>query len=368
MMQVLSDGVVYRNPAPHLRSVHAWHPSLVSYGPDHWISSFDLAEASEAHNYRTYLSESRDDGKTWTQPRPLIDESVHLGSLSLRVSRFEDGSLHGFGGLMDVRPTMQGILNPQTFGYTPMQLGATSSSDGGLTWTQPLSLDLPLTGCAFETCHSLLQLRDGRVLAPTCTWRTWTGDEPHGMQAVAFESLDQGQSWSGVLRVRDDWADGITNWEQSLVELGDGTLLGVTWRYQVDTGATFPTEFVAARDGRTFLHSGLTGFLAQTVKLVALPDDSVVAVYRRHDRPGLWADHARITWTSTGMQWETIARLLVWDGAASGMTGASGHAEQLSALRFGYPSPVVRDDGDIEVLYWRRVEEINEIANVRLRV
>jgi hypothetical protein len=368
MLRVSETKLIYRNPFPQIRAVHAWHPSLVHLGGDQWFCGFDLAEAPEAHDYRTHWSVSADDGRTWSEPRPLVPTALHEGATSIRVSRVSNDRLVGFGALIGVREPNQGLLNPVNFGYAPMRLATTVSLDGGRSWEPPRPMALPLNGTEFETCHPVVELADGRWLAPTCTWRTWDGAAPYGMKAIAFVSHDGGASWPAYVDIRDDWQDGLTNWEQSLIQLRSGVLLALTWRYQVDGGATAPTEFVYSTDGTTFLRGGPTGFLGQTSKMVRLADDTVVALYRRHDVPGLWAIRARVDLGPTGPRWEELDSALVWDGASSGMDAATSRTEQLSALRFGYPSPVLRPDGDIEVAYWRRADDVNEVCCVHLSV
>jgi sialidase-1 len=367
-MRTVSETTIFRNPFPQIRALDAWHPSLVHLDGDRWFCGFDLAQAAEAHDYRTHGSVSADDGRTWSEPKPLVPAAHHRGSVSMRVSRLRDGRLVGFGSLVDVRAPNQGLLNPLTFGYAPMRLATTFSADGGQTWEPPHPLALPMSGTEFETCHPIVELADGRLLAPTCTWRTWDGAAPYGMKAIAFVSPDGGASWPEYVDIRDDWADGLTNWEQSLVQLSSGALVALTWRYQIDGGLTAPTEFVYSTDGKTFLPGGPTGFLGQTSKMVRLPDDTLLVLYRRHDAPGLWASHARIDLTSARPRWEQLASMPIWDGASSGMAGPASRTTQLSALKFGYPSPVLRPDGDIEVAYWRRVDDTNEIVRIRLTI
>ncbi len=42
MIECCATGLVYRNPKPHLRSVHAWRPSVVLLGAEELLVSFDL--------------------------------------------------------------------------------------------------------------------------------------------------------------------------------------------------------------------------------------------------------------------------------------------------------------------------------------
>lgn len=369
MIEDLGSGVIYRNPTPHLTSRHAWHPSLVHLGGQEWFCSFDIAEAPESHDYTTYASRSTDDGRTWSAPERLIAANDHDGSASIRVTRLRDGRLMGFGALHTKRAPLQGMLNPDNFGYTPMNLGLIESADAGATWSTPRLLPHMLAGADFETCSAMVESADGRLFAPTATWRSWDGSEPHGMKAVLLVSHDGGSTWPDTIVVRDNWDEHITNWEQSVVQLAGGDLVAVTWQYGLDSGEVSPSSYVHAADGEHFDDEGLTGFLGETTKMVVLGDESLLALYRRRDQPGLWATHARFDPTGErGARWTSLESTSVWSGATSGMDPGDNGTQQLSGLRFGYPSPVLRPDGDVQVAYWRRTDEINEIVWQRLRM
>src|SRR5438874_6177870 len=99
MIQCVESGVVYRNPTPHLKSIHAWHPSLVRLDDGTLLAGFDLGEAIESLDYRTYTARSRDGGRTWDAPRPLFDEPVKRRSThSVRLGHVRDGEVVAFGG------------------------------------------------------------------------------------------------------------------------------------------------------------------------------------------------------------------------------------------------------------------------------
>src|SRR6476646_5874310 len=62
-----SSGVIYRNPKPYLRAIHAWHPTLISLGGERLLATFDLGQAVESLDYATYSSCSDDGGVSWSQ-------------------------------------------------------------------------------------------------------------------------------------------------------------------------------------------------------------------------------------------------------------------------------------------------------------
>lgn len=365
MLTCLDSGLVYRNPAPHLRAVHAWHPSLVRLDDGELIATFDLGEAVEALNYRTYLARSRDEGKTWSSPiRVLEDKHPRRATHSIRVSRTADGTLLGFGGRHFRDDPNEGLVRRDSLGYVPMELFLITSRDRGQTWSEPRTIEPSLVGPAFEMCHSIVELPDGRWLAPTSTWRGWNGEEPNGMQCVALVSHDRGQTWPEHLPVMDGHLEKLIYWEVSLGRLQDGRLLAVCWVFDEKSGKSKPNEFALSDDGLVFSPPQPTGTRGQTAKFLVLRDGRVLCLYRREDKPGLWAELARIE----GNQWVRIAEQVVWQGAGAGMSGRAGAGDELSALKFGYPSLIQLPDGDVLAVFWCVEDCIHNIRWQRIRV
>lgn len=362
MIAVEESGLVYRNPRPELRAVHAWHPSLVHLGGERWLCSFDLGAGAESLDYATYLTGSDDGGRTWAPPRRLMEERLTRPTThSLRVSRSGDGTLLAFGGRFFRDDPERGLVNTPGLGYTEMELVLLRSADGGRTWSPPQVVRPPLEGPCFETCHGVIELAGGTWLAPTSTWMDWDGRAPNGMKAVALRSSDQGRTWPSWIDLFDGWARGVIHWEVSVVQLPDRRLLSVAWALDAAGGATQPNPYViVGPDG--MMHHGETGLHAQTAKLSLLPDGRVACVFRRHDVPGLWISLVRIEED----RWITEGRDPLWGGADSGMQGSDSIGAELSALAFGYPSLVPRPDGDLLLVFWCREDCINNIRWMRL--
>lgn len=364
MISCVETGLVYRNPAPHLRSIHAWHPSLVRMDDGELIASFDLGEAVEALDYRTYLARSSDDGRTWSPPARLLEDAhPRRTTHTIRVSRTADGTLLGLGGRHFRDDPNQGLVRRDNLGFVEMELFWTRSLDRGETWDVPRTIQPPLTGPAFEMCHAIVELPDGRWLAPTSTWRGWNGDAPHGMQCVALVSHDRGETWPEYLPVMDGHHQGLIYWEVSLGRLLDGRLLAVCWVFDERSGKSRPNEFALSADGRSFCPPRPTGMHGQTAKFVVLRDGRILCLYRREDKPGLWAELARMD----GDRWVRLAEQAVWQGAVAGMTGQGAAGEELAALKFGYPSLVQLADGDVLAVFWCLEDGVHNIRWQRLR-
>lgn len=365
MLSRLSTGIVYRNPKPYLRAIHAWHPSIARLDSGDIVCAFDLGQAVESLDYRTYVARSRDGGATWSPPTrmfkdPVIRPSVH----TVRISRLRDGSLVGFGARCYRDDPEEGLVNRANLGYVPTELILLRSFDGGHTWEEPRVIKPPLVGPSFEICHAILELPDGRWLAPVGTWRAWNGEAPNGMKAVALVSHNQGETWPEYIEVMDAYGDGVIHFEQSIAPLPAGRLLAVAWAFHEPSGSSHPTPYALYREGRAFSARRPTGLRGQTAKILGLPDGRILCLYRRDDRPGLWANLSRIE----GDRWVNLEEAAMWEGASSGMTGRSGGSEELSSLKFGFPSMINLPEGGVFAVFWCCEDGVYNIRWLRIQV
>jgi sialidase-1 len=363
-LEIVDTGIVYRNPAPHLRAIHTWHPSLALLSDGTLVSTFDLGQGVESFDYRTYLSRSSDSGKTWSDPVRLChDPDPRRHTHSIRIGRMPDDSLVGIGGRFLREHDEEGLVNRANLGYVPMDLFTINSQDSGLTWSSPATIAPPLEGPSFEVAHRVIELKDGRWLAPLSTWKGWNGEVPNGMQAIALVSHDRGSTWPEYLKVMDAYAEGIIHWEQSMVELSDARLLSVAWVVNESSGETLPTRFAISADGKSFDKPQPNGMLAQTCKIIALRDGRIVGLYRHAQKSGLWGTIARIE----GDRWETLWDGLLWQGPSYARVQGENAAEDLSGLKLGYPSLVELPSGEVFAVFWCNEDCIHNIRWMRLK-
>lgn len=363
MIECIATGLVYSNPQPHLRAIHAWHPSLVKLDGEELLCAFDLGQAVESFDYRTHLSRSADGGLTWSEPVQLFHDPVDRPTThTVRISRMKDGTLLAVGARFYRDDAAQGLTNRATLGYVPLDLILLRGANAGHTWQGPEVIAPPLTGPAFEVCHSILELADGRWLFPTQTWPDWEGRAPHGMKAIALVSHDRGARWTEHLDVFDGTRRGVVHFEQSIVPLDDGRLLAIAWAYDSATRTTLPTPYAISADGRHFSQPRLTGLFGQTAKLLALDGPHVLCAYRRDDKPGLWAQLARIE----GDSWVNLGELLLWEGAGAARQSQN-TSDQLSGLKFGYPGLIRTAPDEVMIVFWCNEDGLNNVRWFRLR-
>ncbi len=353
MLKNLKTGVLYRNAKPHVRSIHAYFPSVVLMPDGELVASYALGEAFEATNLHTYLARSSDQGETWThQGRICADPEGRLTTEFARLSVSDEGELVAVLIRADrTDHPDEGFANPTNLGFVPTEVLIARSSDAGRSFADPVPVEPPLEGPSFELCCPITGLADGRWLWPTSTWRDWNGYLPNGNRMVAFVSEDQGRSWPYYLDVMSSPDNSLIFWESKIVELADGRLLAVAWCHDEPADSDRPNQFALSDNGgANWTPPQSTGLLGQTMTPFVLDDDRVLTVYRRMDLPGLWANISHLE----GEQWVNDTWGPLWGHrSAEGVTQTGeGAVAMFQTLRFGAPSIVRLPDGSIYVTFW----------------
>jgi sialidase-1 len=358
----LSTGILYKNPKPHVKSIHAYFSSVAAMPNGELLAAYALGEAFEAANLRTHVARSTDNGRTWCDEGEIYTcRSSRVLSDTARLAIAPDGELVAYLMRCDRTDHLdEGLANPANMGFVPTEILLTRSSDFGHTWSELAKIGPPLDGPCFEICSPITFLRDGRWLLPTSTWLDWEGRLPNGNRMVAFVSSDRGHTWPTYLDVMHDASDDLIFWESKIVELSDGRLVAAAWCYDRKANADRPNQYAISRDGgATWSAPQSTGLLGQTLTHYRLPDDRLLCVYRRMDKPGLWATIARLE----GDDWINGPSQPLW-----GFRGPDGHTarednmvETFHGLKFGAPAITSLADGSIYVTFWCYEQNISVI-------
>lgn len=362
-ISIESTGLIHESTNPELDSVEITFPSLVQLNKNELLATVDMKFESPPLNRKTVSMKSIDDGETWHLEKPILSQNIPLTTHSIRTSKISDGTLIGLGILDHIHDPEIGVLNQETFGRVPNEFFIVRSTNQGDSWSDPKYINPPLIGPSWEICHPILELNDGRWLLPTATWRGWNGDNPSGDQADVFISDDLGETWPSFGRSFDGRKTLLTYWEQSLIQLKDNRLLAVCWVYDMKTGTTYPNQYSISKNrGQDFCNPMDTGFHAQTCKVIQLQDEKLLCVYRRHDKPGLWASLSVLE----NDQWINLTQIPLWQGADSGMYGKS--ANVFGTLKFGYPSIQELPSGKVLLLFWCIEKDSTNVRWIKLNL
>lgn len=367
-IRCLKTGVMYQNPRPHVRSIHAHFPWVVAMDNGELLATFQLGEAFEAVDKHAHLARSQDMGETWQLEGPIYPGTLDRLTTDLcRLTVFPGGELIAAMSRADrSEHPDEGPTNAENLGMVPIEFLVLRSQDYGHSWSEPELVDPPLVGPAFELCAPITPLRDGRWIWPTSTWRGWDGDLPNGLRMVAFVSHDQGRTWPEYMDVMRHPERPVIYWESKILELPDGRLLSVAWAYDEAAAADDPNQYTLSADGgQTWLPTRSTGLLGQTLTPFLLPDGRILCVYRRIDEPGLWANISRLE----GEEWINESCKPLWGAGTAGLTRSSGSmVEKFQVLRFGAPCISGLPDGTIFVSFWCYEECLGIVRWFKLKV
>lgn len=367
-IECLNTGLIYRNPKPHVRSIHAYFPSVVLMANGEILASIVMGEAFEAPNLRTHVCRSTDHGENWTLERAIYPGTPdRLTSNAARITALPDGEVvaflmrHDRSGHPD-----EGLASHATLGFVPTELLLSRTLDFGHTWSTPEIFKPPLVGPSFELCCPIIPLKNGRWILPTQTWHGWDGYCPNGIKMIAFVSHDRGRTWPDYMEVMKETAAKVFFWESKITELPDGRLLAVAWAYDDTAKKDRPNQYALSADGgKSWSAPMSTELQGQTLTPFVLDDGKILSVYRRMDKPGLWANISHLE----ADHWINKTELPLWGHQTQGLTAiTTDMAHNFNVLRFGAPSITRLLDGTIFVAFWCYEDCVSNIRWFKLRV
>jgi len=316
------------------------------------LATVVLGEAFEATDLRTHVCRSRDNGETWLLEGPIYPGTTdRLTSDSSRLTALPDGELVAFMLRSDRSDHPdEGLTNHENLGFVPVELMLLRSGDFGHTWTEPMAFEPPLVGPSFELCSPITPLSDGRWILPTQTWPGWDGRCPNGIRMVALVSHDRGRTWPEYWDVMREPEGRVFFWESKIVELARGRLLATAWVYDDDASGDRPNQYAVSDDGgATWSAPRSTGLIGQTLTPFVLDGTRVLSVYRRMDRPGLWANVSHLE----ASEWINDDDEPLWGADTAGLTATTENmAHNFNILRFGAPCVTRLPDGAIFAAFW----------------
>lgn len=166
---------IERAPNGDLLLVHSagyWHVSFAlprlfhqetrkKWEAEGWPLDYDASTGG-----RSMMIRSQDEGKTWSQPKPITDLPLDDSPVTLFVCPDEailcfvnvQASWYGFSQAPDIfKNDLEGLNTRQC---------VIRSTDNGETWSQPIWFDSP--GTFYQRSHAqAIQLPDGGILWPT---------------------------------------------------------------------------------------------------------------------------------------------------------------------------------------------------------
>lgn len=329
------------SPDPSLRRSA---PSVVRLGQGDLLLAFAVApNVPMSNDSVVVVSRSRDDGATWSAPRPVFERPGRAAIPMGGLARLSDTRLSLVVGAVRYEPTL-----PGTEPMTDWAVAILASDDGGETWQTAIDvLDLFPGWTELYGASNPHPRADGRLL-----WAAiGTEGRDRGWRSGVTTSDPLGTAFGPVRVIAA--ADGRDYSDTDIVRLADGRLLAVIREHQTLQSV----QSWSADDGDTWSPLRPTPFLASNPKLHRLRSGAVVCAYR-DEAPGRRGVSLHVTgdggetWTDAGRAYVAPAAIEHGPGSLCGypdLVGLPGH--RLGMVFHTYPGPNGTE------LIWLELEE-----------
>jgi len=296
---------------------------------------------------RVEIITSRDDGKTWTWPRTILDTDLDdrdagiletpkgtllvttFTSLAYEPSlKLAEKGLKAPYGTAETLPAWRAARDRLSASEREKQLGQwlIRSTDNGVTWSPPIA-------SIVNSPHGPIALADGRLL--------YLGKELYGNKnrIGACESTDDGLSWRWLAEIPtrkgDDAARGYH--ELHAAEAADGTIIAHIRNEGKNPNAGETLQSESRDGGKTWSEPRAIGVWGLPSHLLRLRNNRLLMTYGHRRQP--FGNQARVS-ADNGKTWSEPLTLSA-DGADGDL---------------GYPSTVELVDGSLLTVWYERLK------------
>ncbi len=365
-IEVIDRHMIYDNPASHNRSRHGYFPGLVKLPSGELLALFILGEAFEAANATTVVSRSRDNGQTWQLEGPLHEKEARhtYANDSMKPLLLNDGTLLATGYRFQRERADDLLVNMETDGLRAGDNIFSFSHDDGHTWSHPEVI--PTTRPELVECSGpAVQLRRGTILTAGSLYPMWDGTNPSGASGVLLRSHDGGRSWDDDATFFTDKAGHYAPGEPRLCELQDDRVVALVWMTAHAQARNLANHVTVSHDGGQSWSDPIdTGVWGQASNLMHWEDDLLLTIHSQREGENIGI-YVRLV-DFAGDQWRTIEEFNIWDNAPAMQVAA--FASMAANLKFGQPSLLRLDDGDVLASHWAVEDGQGRIKTHRLRV
>ncbi len=349
-MRTILSSTIYENPKPLLRASNSAFPFLCELPDRRILAAHQIGQAFESVDGATFLSESTDGGKSWSEPRRCFKPTERPTSESAKVSRLPDGRLIALGYRFFRDDPELTLANPETGGLLDDEVFFSISTDEGKTWevTQPV-------GCAWgnhvEASAPITVLHDGSWATPITGFCCWDGKYSAKNCGRLLRSYDGGKNWNDDVICMAFPGDMVTCFEQRMCQLENGTIVVIGWNENLVTGQRYNNHVTFSHDGgKSFSAPVDTGVDGQTASILSIRENCVLTLHsvrRDTDRPGIYACLVDVS----GDTFKILEKTLVWEPTTP-VVRSKNTSEIFAFLKFGQPGAIRLADGDILMSHW----------------
>lgn len=336
---------------PNRAKTAASGPRCVVTDEGDLLCSYMLNSGNGINDFIPTLARSSDLGTTWTVQGPVWPGLTDRFSIFASLSKAPDGTLFLYGFRTPIDTPGESFWQGRNHGMKQNELIWSRSADHGRSWTEPCVIDNPSAG-SVEAPGPLWVSRSGEWMAVFAPYHSFDEKETVDRNRIVFlKSADEGKSWSHteMLKFPNQNDGGAEAW---VVELGNGSLLGISWHFNYATSQDYPNAFSMSEDGgATWTATRETGTLGQSTALWPYGRDHALFLYNRRkaEEPGIGLALAKPRPDDFGI----VHDQLIWKAERTTVSGngSSDHGDW-EDFAFGEPAVTVLPDGSLFVVFW----------------
>lgn len=366
-ISVVDQHVIYENPIPQIRSRHGYFPGIVKLPSGELLCLFALGKAFDAADVTTVVSRSHDQGHSWELEGPLHkkDNEHRYDSDYMKPNLLSDGTLLATGYRFHREDPDQSLANLQSDGLRGGDNLVSFSRDDGHAWADPRVIPRNRPEL-IEASGPSLQLQSGRILVAGSLFPVWEdGGNPSGVVGALLQSEDGGETWSDDTVFFKDKAGRYAPSEPRLCEMQKDRVVALCWTTDHIQATNLPNHVTVSHDGGTSWSDPIdTGIPAQASNLIHWEDNVLLTshCHREGDDIGLYVRLVDFT----NDRWQVIEELNIWDNAPAMKVAA--YATMGLNLKFGQPSFLRLDNGDVLATHWAIEDGQGRIRTPRLSI
>jgi hypothetical protein len=371
-LEIVHEGVLYRNPHPGHRAVCAFLANIVPVTDDELLCFYRLGQAFYSNDGRLAQLRSKDGGRTWVEEGLIRDPTRDAAAYTYtapHATRLRDGTLLLVAHRYRADDAELLRFNPKTGGAKPTETLLFRSTDLGQSWSDPQRLDLG-TGPMIDTPSSILELNDGSWFLACEVWKGWDDPKPAHIKGYAIFSTDKGKTWRDRVDFPSSAEPERMYSHSRYTRMLDGRIGALQWTQSVGGQQNFDLHLVVSDNtGREWSRPQPTGIHAQTSWVADLGNHRLAAVYtvREGMQPGI-----RVALSDDGgRSWDLEQAVLVWDAVGQEFLGVAQKPQYPSShdnIAFGKPNLARLPGGDLVAAWWCTQACVTHIRYARLAI
>ena len=379
-LQIVDEGVVWKNRHPSVRSLFAWHGHTVNLGGGELLHAMRVGQARSSLDCRCLIVRSTDSGRTWNETTPLLadeDRDPDYSYFTARLGMTSDGRLWASSIRFHQIEPEDARWTAANGGWIDCENFISTSSDRGQSWSSPQYVGPERPEGGFPTLASPIhELASGELMLVFEAYFTRTMEQMRH-RVTALYSRDGGDSWGEQTVIAQDPKHQLIYFDPRLTRLADGSWICFFWTHDKQTDEALNTTVAYSEDGHNWTSPRSTQLWGFPTLPLTLPDGRLFAVYNYRRMPqGVRCAVSE----DQGKNWDMRQEYVLWDQMerrATGETASSGQARdwegsclaEMFTWDFGVPEPTLMDDGTVLVTFYAtELDHVTHQRYVRIQI